>query len=1255
MAELQATIEISVELNRFYNVDLFQKGYYQIHTILKTPPKSPCRIEISDNKVNAQRGGSSESAAVFMQSNVGKSQKFQILYRNEEVDVEDIFVFRIHTLVDSTKLEKNLETLDLRLEVQLWCNDDDEITDPEVKMELASTRTLLLHLSPTKGLHHSVPVLFDYFHLSAIEVVIHGTIIAIHQPYLTMPKSQKTGKGSDQSTLEAVYFGQKPATPAGSPINVTSSSARMQQAHIMHKTICNILLSAHESLQGNLELFASMVPGNSFHLVRKDCHTRLGEAVLKVQGVLEEDDLIQTAITDITQLCAENVILWAQFLEIVLRQTRVHLHMAKEHHNQRIRRFAEGFFTQEQGKSSCLSCYDPGIHGHSALATTVKNSPYFCNLPSLPVECVELDGDENTLPIIFEDIYRDVPAPLQHSSSITGSPRQRSSSNSSSSLASDRSASPHVRKRPSAKTFIKNIKPEGFKRPSSYYCSEAETTHAKHDRMSVPPAGVTLIGYRKTEPTSAVQLGTFSPDSPDIFMGPSLASQIDRAHSTSLASLFPTACMNRGSEESIPDVCKSTLSVTLSSPPHLSASKSGSPDTINPERTSKTNPTSPVAVPQSFHAPVKHAHSTGDSSFVVTSKPPIPPASKDSGLALSCANKSTHSPTSTSVHSSSDRTSPVVQRSLSSSGSPKLQKDDLSRLAADISQALGEKHSISSKILSSNDDDFSDDDTNIANGYDDVLCTYKEDFSEDQTSNAKIPSSSRSATSGQVSFSSSGVIYDTTELPLQNSDSALRSQLSFQEDKSTSPSFSAAVSSTQSDPSRTKLVSESSGVELRTSNVSHLHIDPRQKVTVIELLKDEYRRSLLERQELSLIESSSIQHTMVESTSFSGHRAASDSDILRNCEEEERNCQTKSQELLMRTSIDGSEKRRTLLTSSSSYPELSQAVKPEPPRLVSIVGHRTVSFVQLRENLKLEMNFPGHLYSECPTLASTIPYFQVPADDESGPGIHLIVCVHGLDGNSADLRLVRTYIEMALPGFRLEFLMSERNQQDTFADFDKMTDRLVDEILTFLETFGFPVSRISFVGHSLGNIIIRSTLSRPKMLHLLPKMYTFLSLSGPHLGTLYNTSGLVNMGMWFMQKWKKSGSLLQLSLKDHPDPRQTFLYRLSQKPVLQNFKQVLLVGSHQDRYVPYHSSRIEICKSAQKDSTVTGVIYREMVQNILEPIIQSPQCTLIRYDVFHSLPSTANTMIGRAAHIAVLDSEIFIEKFLTVTGLKYFQ
>ena len=76
--------------------------------------------------------------------------------------------------------------------------------------------------------------------------------------------------------------------------------------------------------------------------------------------------------------------------------------------------------------------------------------------------------------------------------------------------------------------------------------------------------------------------------------------------------------------------------------------------------------------------------------------------------------------------------------------------------------------------------------------------------------------------------------------------------------------------------------------------------------------------------------------------------------------------------------------------------------------------------------------------------------------------------------------------------------------------------------------------------------------------------------------------------MWFMQKWKKSGSLHQLSLKDATDIRKTFLYKLSKNSRLDQFRHVLLAGSTQDRYVPWHSARIELCKSAVKDNSVTG-------------------------------------------------------------------
>ena len=77
-------------------------------------------------------------------------------------------------------------------------------------------------------------------------------------------------------------------------------------------------------------------------------------------------------------------------------------------------------------------------------------------------------------------------------------------------------------------------------------------------------------------------------------------------------------------------------------------------------------------------------------------------------------------------------------------------------------------------------------------------------------------------------------------------------------------------------------------------------------------------------------------------------------------------------------------------------------------------------------------------------------------------------------------------------------------------------------------------------------------------------------------------------GMWIMQKWKKSGSLHQLAMKDASDIRNTFMYKLAAGSNLHMFKHVLLAGSTQDRYVPWHSARIELCKYSSKDNSVTG-------------------------------------------------------------------
>ena len=61
-----------------------------------------------------------------------------------------------------------------------------------------------------------------------------------------------------------------------------------------------------------------------------------------------------------------------------------------------------------------------------------------------------------------------------------------------------------------------------------------------------------------------------------------------------------------------------------------------------------------------------------------------------------------------------------------------------------------------------------------------------------------------------------------------------------------------------------------------------------------------------------------------------------------------------------------------------------------------------------------------------------------------------------------------------------------------------------------------------------------------------------------------------------------------------------------------------------------------------------------MIDNLLKPIAANDSCKLVRFDVHHALSTNTSSLIGRAAHIAVLDSELFIEKFMAVCGVNFF-
>ncbi|XP_021888783.1 uncharacterized protein LOC110807829 [Carica papaya] len=188
---------------------------------------------------------------------------------------------------------------------------------------------------------------------------------------------------------------------------------------------------------------------------------------------------------------------------------------------------------------------------------------------------------------------------------------------------------------------------------------------------------------------------------------------------------------------------------------------------------------------------------------------------------------------------------------------------------------------------------------------------------------------------------------------------------------------------------------------------------------------------------------------------------------------------------------------------------------------------------------------------------------------QTGRELKIVVFVHGFQGHHLDLRLVRNQWLLIDP--KIEFLMSEVNEDKTYGDFREMGQRLAQEVISFMKRKMDKFSRtgrlrnikLSFVGHSIGNVIIRAALVDNAMEPYLRFLYTYISLSGPHLGYLYSSNSLFNSGLWLLKKLKGTQCIHQLTLTDDPDLRKTFFYTLCKQKTLENFKHIILVSSPQ--------------------------------------------------------------------------------------------
>ncbi|KAK2195348.1 bifunctional Domain of unknown function DUF676 [Babesia duncani] len=219
-------------------------------------------------------------------------------------------------------------------------------------------------------------------------------------------------------------------------------------------------------------------------------------------------------------------------------------------------------------------------------------------------------------------------------------------------------------------------------------------------------------------------------------------------------------------------------------------------------------------------------------------------------------------------------------------------------------------------------------------------------------------------------------------------------------------------------------------------------------------------------------------------------------------------------------------------------------------------------------------------------LHGEAPKAKLEVDDFSE---HMIIFVHSYDVDPWCFTPYVSSLKKIFGNHTCKFAKSNYNLFDL--SMDEMGKRLAEEVKGFVNTSPTKIRQLSFVGHGIGGVVIRSAIRY--LGEFKDMFYAMITMASPHLGSAHGNYTFANLIIRLYAFARKSKSLAEVTSSDSKNFKESLLYRLSLDDNISLFKVIRLIGVLGDRQVHACSSLV----SPKSISNLNRV--HEMATNLL--------------------------------------------------------